>query len=145
MTNRASYQTFVIERPVAAPRDLVWHALLELLTTTGYVADGDPPPHGPGATLAFGLGDHDLVEQTLSFEPPWRRCYAIVAGAPVALYQGTTTIRDDGPTCLLVWSYVADPGDHDGAAAFLERAQLALHTATEHVAAVAEARAAAST
>ena len=138
MSARPSYKTFVVERPVDAPRDTVWHALLELVGAAGYTVEGDPAPHGPGATIAFRLGDYDLVEQTRSVEPPWRRCYAVTAGAPVALYEGTTTIRDDGPTCLLVWSYVADPGDHEGAEAFLERAQQALRTATERVAVAAE-------
>ncbi|CAB4765647.1 unannotated protein [freshwater metagenome] len=139
MSTRPSYKTFVVERSVAAPRAEVWRSLLELVGAAGYAVEGDPAPHGPGATLAFRLGDYDLVEQTLSLEEPWRRCYALTSGAPVALYQGTTTIRDDGPTCLLVWSYLADPGAHEGAVAFLDRAQEALRTATERVARAAEA------
>ena len=139
MSTRPSYKTFVMERQVAAPRAEVWHQLLSLIGAAGYAVEGDPPPHGPGATLAFSLGDFELVEKTLSLEPPWRRCYEVTEGAPVALYQGTTIIRDDGPTCLLVWSYLADPGDHAGADAFLERAQQALRTATERVAQAAEA------
>ena len=138
MATRPSYKTFVVERPVAAPRVEVWRQLLALVGAPGYTTLGDPAPHGPGATLAFRLGDYDLVEQTLSLEPPWRRCYAVISGAPVALYQGTTNIRDDGATCLLVWNYLADPGAPAGAGAFLDRAQHALRTATELVARAAE-------
>jgi hypothetical protein len=139
MSARPSYKTFVVERPVAAPREVVWRELLALVGAAGYDVEGDPPPHGPGATLRFRLGDYDLTERTISCEPPWRRSYTITEGAPVALYEATTNIRDDGPTCLLVWSYLADPGGHEGADAFLERAQQALRTATELVAKAAEA------
>ena len=145
MSGRPSYKTFVVERAGAAPRDLVWEELLALIGNAGYQKVGDPPPHGPGATIAFQLDTYDLVEETLSLEPPWRRCYAIVHGAPLALYQATTAIRDNGATCLLVWSYLADAGDQVGADAFLERAQQALRAATERVAVAAEARSAGPT
>lgn len=145
MTARPSYKTFVIERPVVAPRDIVWRELLALVAAAGYAVEGDPAPHGPGAQVHFRLGDYALTEETLSLEPPWRRCYAVIDGAPVALYQGTATIRDDGATCLLVWSYLADPGGHEGADAFLERVQQALGTAVERIATAAEGAVAAST
>jgi hypothetical protein len=138
MSTRPSYKTFVVERAIAAPRDQVWRALLALVGAAGYAIEGDPAPHGPGATLTFDLGDYRLTERTLSLEPPWRRCYAITDGAPVAMYEATTTIRDDGPTCLFVWSYLADPGGLEGADAFLERAQQALRTASDLVARAAE-------
>ena len=138
MSTRPSYKTFVVERPVAAPRDIVWRELLALVGSGGYVVPGDPAPHGPGARVTLRLDDHDLVEETLSLEAPWRRCYEMVEGAPVTLYQGTTTIRDDGDRCLLVWSYLADLGPDPRAEAFLERCQQALRTATELVADAAE-------
>lgn len=138
MSARPTYKTFVVERPVAAPRDTVWRELLALVGGAGSRDPGDPAPHGPGATLAFSLGGHDLVETVLSLEPPWRRSYEITSGAPLALYNGTTTIRDDGPACLLVWSYVADPGDHPDAEAFLTEVQAVLRRITERVALAAE-------
>ena len=145
VATRISYKTFVIERLVAAPRDVVWRELLALVGAGGYSVEGDPAPHGPGAQVRFHLGDYALTEETLSLEPPWRRCYAVIEGAPVALYQGTATIRDDGATCLLVWSYLADPGGDERADAFLERAQQALSTAVERIATAAEAAVSPST
>jgi hypothetical protein len=145
MATKPSYTTFVLERAVRASRDATWGAMLEVISAGGYRVEGDPPPHGEGATVAFTLGAYDLVEVTLSFEPPWRRVYAVVSGAPVTSYQGTTTIRDDGDHCLLVWSYLAEAGEHPGAGAFLERAKQALHTAAERIAALAEGSLAAST
>jgi hypothetical protein len=144
VSTRPSYKTFVVERPVAAPRDAVWESLLALVAAAGYLVDGDPAPHGPGATTGFRLGGtYDLVERVLSLEPPWRRCYEVVSGAPVALYQGTITIRDDGPRCLLVWSYLCDPGDDPAAEVFLEAVQGVLRGAAERVAGAAEAAVAA--
>ncbi len=145
MTARTSYKTFVIERPVDAPRDIVWRELLALVGAAGYSVEGDPAPHGPGAQVRFHLGDYALTEETLSLEPPWRRCYAVIEGAPVAMYQGTANIRDDGATCLLVWSYLADPGGNEGADAFLVRAQQALGAAVERIATAAEAAVSPST
>ena len=140
MSTRPSYKTFVVERPVAAPRQAVWEALLDLVGAGGYVTEGDPAPHGPGATTAFRLGGtYDLVERVLSLETPWRRSYEIVSGAPVTLYQGTITIRDDGPRCLLVWSYLCDQGDDPAAEAFLAAVQDVLRGAAARVAAAAEA------
>lgn len=139
MSPRPSYKTFVVERPVAAPRAAVWRELLALVGSNGYDREGDPAPHGPGARLRARIGDrYDIVEETLSLEPPWRRSYEIVEGAPVTLYQGTATIRDDGEQCLLVWSYLVDLGEDPEAEAFLEIAQQALRRATERIATAAE-------
>jgi len=124
----------------------VWHALLEFLydSTGGYAVKGDPAPHGPGAQARFRLGDWDLVERTITLEPPWRRVYEIIEGAPCVLYQGTTTLRDDDAECHLVWSYLAEPitivDEASGHAsptadseAFLERAKTAITTAADLV------------
>jgi hypothetical protein len=133
---RPTYRTFVIERHLAVPRDDAWQALLELLEGAGHERTGTPPPHGVGARIRFTLDSTEMVEETLSFEPPWRRVYEMVEGAPVALYQGTTAIRDDGPECHLVWSYLVDPGDlpEPELDAFLDRVQTALHRAVDRIA-----------
>jgi hypothetical protein len=136
---RPSYKTFVIERHVPAPRARVWAALLDLLARSGYEHEGDPAPHGVGARIRFALDGVEYAEETLSFEPPWRRVYQMVDGAPVALYQGTTALRDDGDTCELVWSYLVDPGPGPSELidAYLARVQLALHHAVDRVASAA--------
>jgi hypothetical protein len=122
------YKTFVVERHVDAPRQQVWQALLDFLgdATHGYALAGDPPPHGAGAEKQFRLAQWDLIERTLSFEPPWRRVYEIVAGAPVLRYQGTTALRDDGLSCHLIWSYLAEARDDGSSDEFLERAKSAI-------------------
>jgi hypothetical protein len=146
VSTRPSYKTFVVERPVAAPRAAVWREMLALVGSNGYDREGVPAPHGPGARLRARIGGtYDIVEETLSLEPPWRRCYEIVEGAPLRLYQGTTTLRDDGERCLLVWSYLADPGDDPGADDFLAAAQAALARAADLVAGAAERAVAAAT
>lgn len=109
---KKQYETFVIERDVAASREALWDALLSLLARDGYATEGQPAPHGPGAIKHLTVGDHKLVERTLSLEPPWRRVYEIIEGAPVAFYQGTTVIvqrPQDGDGCLLAWSVLYDP------------------------------------
>lgn len=135
MAPRPVYKTFVVERHLEVPREHVWPALLEFLgdATHGYAVPGDPPPHGAGAEKRFRLGQWDLVERTLSFEPPWRRVYEIVSGAPVRRYQGTTALRDDGPECHLIWSYFAEAHDDGSSAEFLERAKAAVTTAADLV------------
>jgi hypothetical protein len=135
MPPRPSYKTFVVERHVDAPRAIVWQALLDFLfeVTRGYSVPGDPPPHGAGAEVHFRLGTWDLVERTLTLEPPWRRVYEIASGAPVKLYQATTVLRDDGPECHLVWSYLAEALDDGASDEFLERAKAAITTAADMV------------
>ena len=132
---RPSYRTFVVERHVAAPRPVVWQALLDLLAAAGYEKPGDPAPHGTGARIRFRLDGAEYLEEVLSFEPPWRRVYEMIEGAPVKLYQGTTAIRDDGDESHLVWSYLVDPGDDPAVDAYLERVQLALQHAVDRIAA----------
>jgi hypothetical protein len=123
MATRPVYKTFVVERHVAVPRIDVWQALLGLVGQ-------EPEKH-------FRIEAWDLVERTLSFEPPWRRVYEIVQGAPVVRYQGTTALRDDGDECHLIWSYLAEPRADGSSDAFLERAKQALTTAADLVAASA--------
>jgi len=93
MPPRPSYKTFVVERQIGAPRAVVWQALLDFLfdVAHGYAVPGDPPPHGPGAEIHFRLGRWDLVERTLTLEPPWRRVYEIVAGAAERSLSGRIT------------------------------------------------------
>ncbi len=109
-TERKTYRTFVVERELAATRQVAWDTLHEMILTgiDAYATDGDPAPHGLGAVLKFHLGGLDLTEIVISFEPPWRRVYEL-SGAPVALYQGTTAFVDQGDTCLMSWSLVIDP------------------------------------
>jgi hypothetical protein len=121
MAPRPVYKTFVVERHVPVPRARVWQALVELV--------------GAEDEKHFRIDAWDLVERTLSFEPPWRRVYEIVQGAPVARYQGTTALRDDGSECHLIWSYLAEPHADGTSDAFLERAKQALNTAADLVAA----------
>lgn len=144
MTNETSRQKFRIERRIRAPRELAWGALLDVLSAAGYAVEGDPPPHGRGSRIAFRIGDYDLVEETLCFEPPSRRCYALVAGAPLDAYEAAIAIEDDGGGCRLEWSYVADPGAHPDAQTFLGHARRALTVAADHIAAAAEGRHASS-
>ena len=84
---RKQYTTVVTERQIAVPREVAFGALCDLISeaTGGYAVDGDPSPHGLGARLEFSMGDLDLVEEVISFEPPWRRVYEL-NGAPVVLY-----------------------------------------------------------
>ena len=137
MAPRPVYKTFVVERHVDLPRAQVWQALLDFLgdTTRGYAVPGGPPPHGAGTEKRFRIAQWELIERTLSFEPPWRRVYEIVAGAPVKRYQGTTALRDDGPACHLIWSYLAEAHDDGSSDDFLERAKVAISTAADLVAA----------
>ncbi|MDG2907205.1 MAG: SRPBCC family protein [Acidimicrobiales bacterium] len=115
---RRTYTSIVIEREIAAPRQVVWDALLDMIATAtgGFVVEGEPAPHGLGAVFEFGMDGLSFREEVISFEPPWRRVYELT-GAPVALYQGTTAITDRGDSCLLAWSIVVDPladGASDG-------------------------------
>ena len=121
---RRSYTSIVIEREIAAPRQVVWDAFLAGIeeATGGYDIEGDPPPHGLGATLGLTLGGETLCEEVISFEPPWRRVYELT-GAPVGMYQGTTAITDRGDSCLLAWSLVVDPLPDGASDSFLEVAE----------------------
>ena len=121
---RRAYTSIVIEREIAAPRQVVWDALLDMIATAtgGSVVEGEPPPHGLGAVFEIGTDGMSLSEEVISFEPPWRRVYELT-GAPVALYQGTTAITDRGDSCLLAWSLVIEPLPDGASDAFLEMAE----------------------
>ena len=148
MATKKTYTTFVSERAIDAPRQVVWDVLLHLLGEEwagGYVEPGtDPAPHGPGATTRFRIRDWDLTERTITLEPPWRRVYE-VEGAPVVLYQGTIAIRDDGPSCYVAWAALVDPLPDGVSDAFLDAARAALTNALDQLATRAESAAAART
>jgi hypothetical protein len=129
MTVRPVYRPFVVEQFIAAPRPIVWSALLDFLgseATGGYEREGDPPPHGPGALKVFALDHWTLVEETLTLEPPWRRVYAITGGAPVRSYQGTTLLLDEGSGTRLVWSCLIEPLIEGGSEAYEARVRTAI-------------------
>jgi hypothetical protein len=136
------YQTFTVERHVDAPRQAAWDALLAVLDGAGYETPGDPPPHGPGSTLRVRIPGYELLERTVSLEAPWRRVYQHVEGAPARLAQGTTAIRDDGPTCHVAWALIAEAeeGGDEATAAFMAAARPVVERALERVAAIAEGR-----
>lgn len=133
------YETFTIDRPVAAPRQVVWDALLDLIGRQGYESPGDPPPHGAGSTIRFSAAGYELLERTVSLEPPWRRVYQHVEGAPARFAQGSIAIRDDGPTSHLAWALVVEPLPDGSTAPFLEAARQVIERAVELVASAAEA------
>ena len=139
---RREYTTVVIEREIAAPRTVAFDALCTLISkaTGGYILDGYPAPHGLGARLEFSLGDLDLVEEVISFEPPWRRVYELT-GAPVALYQGTTLFTDRGAACLMAWSLLIDPLPDGRSNDFVANAEAFLTRFADAVKARAEAEA----
>lgn len=134
---RVQYKTFVVERTIACRRDAAWAALVAFLDEIA--------PGGAQGEIAFRLDAWQLTERTLSFEPPWRRVYEVVDGAPVKLYQATTALRDDGRSTHLVWSYLCEPLEGDASDAFLARAQQAITAAADLVAARAAARAGSTT
>ena len=70
------WRTTMRERHVAAPRDVTWGVLVDLL----------------------GSGPDDL-----SIEPPWRHVRRRTVPG-VELCETTVTLRDDGPECHLAWS-----------------------------------------
>lgn len=137
MAPRPTYRTNVVERAFPLPRTVVWHALLDLLfeAADGYAVPGSPAPHGAGSEIVFALDGASLRERTLSLEPPWRRAYEIVEGAPVAVYQGTIAIRDDGPSCLLMWEQLIEALPDGASDAFIERSARAVATAVDQLAA----------
>lgn len=140
------YRTITLERHVAAPRSAAWEAMLSVLAGAGYETEGDPAPHGPGSTLRVRIPGYDLLERTVSLEAPWRRVYQHVEGAPTPFAQGSTTIRDDGDTCHVAWSLIAEivdgaqdgVGSADAVAAFLDAARPVLERALARIALLAE-------
>ena len=99
---KKKYETWTLERHVDATREVTWQALLDFIpkATGGYVVEGDPAPHGAGAIVHLSIDGYDMVETVLSLEAPWRRVYELTSGSPVAFYQATTTIRDDGDSSI---------------------------------------------
>ena len=114
------YTTFVVEREIAAPRAVAFDTVCNLINeaTGGPVTPGQVDPRGLGARFEFTLGELDLSEEVISFEPPWRRVYEL-SGAPVVLYQGTTAFTDQGERCLMAWSVVIDPLPNGASDTFL--------------------------
>jgi len=137
---KKQYTTIVAERVIDAPRQVAWDAMLALLveSTGGYVAEGDPAPHGVGAVLEFPVDGLALREEVISMEPPWRRVYELT-GAPVALYQGTAAFTDQGGSCLLAWSLLIDPLPDGASDAFIAAASRFVEDYVDRVKSAAEA------
>ena len=143
------HQSRSLERHVNAPREPTWKVLNDLIEklTGGYVTEGDPAPHGPGAVLHLKLpgqqellgSDELLVETVLSFEPPWRRAYSVTGPTGLDLYHATFVLRDDGPECHLCWGVVVDPEPIPQGAVFLEFAVATIDRFLDHVVVVSEA------
>jgi hypothetical protein len=133
------YRTVTVERTVAATRDEVWQALLRVLAAAGYETEGDPAPHGPGATIRVRIPGYELLERTVSLEAPWRRVYHHTEGAPGGLAQGTTALRDDGDACHVAWAVIVEvpAGTEDEVDAFVAAARPVLERALAAVAAEA--------
>lgn len=112
MAVKKTYTTFVIEREIAAPRQVVWDALVHLQPEEW-------------------AGNHPA--RIITVEPPWRRVYEL-EGAPVALFQGTVALRDDGPSCHLVWAALVDPLPGGASEAFIEAARTTLTNAVDRLA-----------
>lgn len=146
----AKHQSRSLERHVNAPREHTWTALNDLIEklTGGYVVEGDPAPHGPGAVLHLNLpgrqellgSDEQLVETVLSFEPPWRRSYSVTGPTGLDLYHATFVLRDDNDECHLSWGVVVDPEPSPAGAAFLDFAVATIDSFLDHVVTVAEKR-----
>ncbi|HJP16995.1 MAG TPA: SRPBCC family protein [Acidimicrobiales bacterium] len=136
---KKEYSTFVVEREINVPRSAAWEVLLELIekNVDGYLVEGDPAPHGLGAVIVLPLPGQELREEVISFEPPWRRVYEI-SGAPLNLYQGTTSFTDQEDGCLMVWSLLIDPlpgGESDG---FIELSQQVITAFVDQIKITAE-------
>jgi len=132
---RKSYTSIVIEQEIAAARTLVWETLLDFLETSaeGYLVEGNPSPHGLGATLEQVSPNCNRLEEVISFEPPWRRVYEVtIEGVP--LLQGTSMIIDRGDNSLLVWSIVIDPFSDEISETCLEQIRSAAKTTIEIIA-----------
>ncbi len=110
------YTTVVVEQPIDAPRAHAWESVLAVAATE------------PFAT-----------HEQLAVEPPWRWVYR-ADDDQVAFYEGTITIRDDGPTCHLSWSLVLDPlpdSTPDETEAYLSDQKSTLETRCAEIAAAA--------
>ena len=142
--DKKQYTTIVTERSIAAPRTAAFAALCSYIdeATDGPTVDGVAGPHGLGARFPFTvdeptLGKLELIEEVISFEPPWRRVYEIT-GAPVVIYQATTTFTDQGQSCLMAWSLLVDPLPGIASDSFLAAAEQVLEVAADEVKARAE-------
>ena len=115
---------FVIERHLPDPPDRVWEGLVRLIGDGLAVVGGEH---------AFSIDTWHLVERTTVVEPPNRRVYRIVSGAPVSFYEGTTEIVGDETGSTLRWTAVASPAPDAGDSyqRFLERAHAALTRAVD--------------
>jgi uncharacterized protein YndB with AHSA1/START domain len=103
---------FTFERRLAVPASRVWDAIAAMYADAdySYTVAGDPPI-GEGAVIRYRYGDwlqHALV---VTWEPPVRRVYEMLDGAPVRRYRGTTTVVDDADGALLTWEceFALDP------------------------------------
>lgn len=139
---RRTYLSRSLERPVRAPREHTWRAVLAGIgePTGGHVVEGDPPPHGAGALLHLPTGDGEpLVGTVLSFEPPWRLAHSVEGpGTGLDLCHGTFVLRDDGPECHLSWGVVVDPDPSPEGAAFLGQVVATIDRFLDRVVAAAE-------
>lgn len=121
--SRPTYRQHVVERVVPAAREQVWDTLVGWMSVRGW-EDGVVAGVGAVRRVPVAQLDIELVEKVLSFEPPWRVVYEIVAGAPVETFQGFIHLVPDPAGCLAIRSFLALPGaDADASEAFFARAE----------------------
>ena len=64
---------------------------------------GYPAPNGVGATRVVRMRGLAIEEEIVSYDPPKRIEYRLVAGLPVRDYVGEVSIEPDGAGSRLTW------------------------------------------
>lgn len=109
---KKKYQSRSLEKQINAPRTRAWQLLDDLLSQTPSYYESASHSHGSTGTTQ---------ETLLSYEPPWRRAFALSGTASgLELCHCTFFLRDDGPTCLLSWGVVIDPEPSPAGFEFLD-------------------------
>jgi hypothetical protein len=91
---------------VAGTPHEVWDAMLEMIQAgMGYVDEGEPAPHGIGATMHLPFVEGDpLVETVIGFDPPRQRRYKVEGeGSHLDHYEAAFVIEPEGDTCRFQW------------------------------------------
>lgn len=137
--SKKQYATVVAERDIRAPRNVAFEALCGFISelTGSPLIDGADVTHEVGSRFEFSLNGLDLVEEVISFEPPWRRVSQLY-GAPVNLCQTTVAFTDKGDSCLMAWSVVVDPLPGNASRDLLRASEVTLDKAADEVKARAE-------
>ena len=106
------------ERLYDAPLDAVWaiisdHCGMHRWLVPGMKVrlepEGVPAPNGVGAVRIIERAGFKAIEKVVTFEPPHRMSYTVLAGFPIQNHLGEIVLQSQGEQTQISWTVTFEP------------------------------------